>query len=352
MALAAAPALAAVLALAACGGDDPVDTGSFRCDSVDIDKVGGELTIYSGRNQQLVGPLLNCFADRSGIDVTVQYFGSSDDAALQIDAEGGDTPADVFFSQAPGATGFLQNGGRLLPLPQEILDKVPEEFRSSAGDWVATSARVRTLAYNTETVAPDDLPSSVLEVTDEKWKGKIGVAPSNPSFVDFVSGMTIAFGEDATLEFLEGLVANDAQIFPNNVEILDAVARGEIEVGLVNHYYGAQRLAEDPDAPIANHFFPKGDMGSLVLVANAAILDSGEDHLEQAQAFVDFLLSEAAQRYFELETKEYPVAEGVPADPSLPALDTVGVPGENVNDFGDLLGKTVDLIEESGLADG
>ena len=155
---------------------------------------------------------------------------------------------------------------------------------------------------------------------DPAWEGRLGVAPSNASFQDFIAAMVLERGEEETAAFLEGLVALDPRIEANNVAIVDAVGRGEIDAGLVNHYYGVLALREDPTLPIANHFFPQGDLGSFVLVAGVGILDAGEDHQEQAQAFVDYLLSTPAQEYFASETGEYPLAGGVAPPEGLPDI--------------------------------
>jgi iron(III) transport system substrate-binding protein len=356
-------AVAASLALvvAACGGDDsssdttaPAEEESpntFECDAVDITEVGGELVIYSGRNEELVGPLIDCFAEKANIEVDIRYAGNSEEAAQLIATEGDASPADVFFSQSPGSTGFLEKEGRLISLPADIIEAVPAEYRSREDDWVGTSGRVRALVYNTDEVAETDLPASVFDLTDPAWKGKIGVAPSNGSFQDFVSAMIATEGEEATAQFLSDLAANEPRIYEGNTPIVDAVGRGEVTVGLVNHYYAAQQLSADPDLPIANHFF-SGDIGSIILVASAAILDTAGDQQPQAEAFVRFLLSDAAQNYFVNTTKEYPTVAGVAGPEGQPALDEIDAPEEDLNQLGGLLETTVTLIEESGLASG
>jgi iron(III) transport system substrate-binding protein len=346
------------LLVAACGGDDsaaPSTTATspntFACDDVEIDEVGGELVIYSGRNEELVGPLIDCFADKADVAVDIRYAGNSEEAAQLIAVEGSASPADVFFSQSPGSTGFLEKEGRLVSLPSDILEAVPAEYRSREDDWVGTSGRVRALVYNTDQVTEAELPASVFDLTDPVWKGKIGVAPSNGSFQDFVSAMIATEGEDATAQFLADLAANEPRIYEGNTPIVDAVGRGEVAVGLVNHYYAAQKLASDPNLGIANHFFT-GDIGSIILVASAAVLDTAGDQQPQAEAFIRFLLSDAAQNYFVTTTKEYPTVAGIDPPAGQPALAEIGAPEEDLNQLGGLLETTVTLIEESGLASG
>jgi iron(III) transport system substrate-binding protein len=332
-------------------GGGMTDATAFNCEDVPETDVGGDLTIYSGRSEELVGPLIDCFGDRSGVDLTVRY-GGSEELALQISEEGDSTDADVFFSQTSGALGFLEGEDRLTELPAATLDQVAEEYRSPAGMWVGTSGRIRVFVYNTENVEDSELPATIDDVLDPAWEGRLAVAPSNASFQDFIAAMILERGEQETAAFLEGLVALDPRIEANNVAIVDAVGRGEVDAGLVNHYYGVLALREDPTLPIANRFFPQGDLGSFVLVAGVGILDAGEDHQEQAQAFVDYLLSTPAQEYFANQTGEYPLAGGVAPPEGLPDITSVGIPGYDEGRLGEAIEDSARLIEESGLPTG
>lgn len=320
--------------LAACGGQDDA-----------------RLTIYSGRTKDLVGPLLERFSKETGIQIDVRY-GDSTDLALLIDTEGDRSPADVFFSQAAGAVGLLDAKERLLDLPADVLDRVDERFRATDGRWVGTSARVRVLVYNRVRVRNGDLPESVFDLVDPEYRGKVGVAPSNASFQDFVSAMREAEGDDRTAEWLDGMAANDARTYANNVAIVDAVARGEIEMGLVNHYYNVRAKEAEPDLASENHFFSGGDLGSLVLASAIGVLDTAGDRRADAERLVAFLLSEETQRYFAEETDEYPLVAGVDADPSLPALDSIEAPEMDLSSLGADLETTRRLIDESGLSAG
>ncbi|MGH8978710.1 MAG: iron ABC transporter substrate-binding protein [Acidimicrobiia bacterium] len=325
--------IAAVAAggLAGCGGDD-----------------GDTLTIYSGRQQDLVGPLLEQFAEEEGVDIDVKYADSADLAVL-IDTEGDNSPADVFLSQSPGAIGFVDGEGRLIRLPDSTLEQVPERFRADDGDWVGLSGRVRVIVYNSDTTAEADVPNSVFDLTGEEYQGRVGVAPTNGSFQDFVSTMRDLIGDDATLEWLTALERNGARTYPNNITIRDAVERGEIDFGLVNHYYNEQAKAEDPDTPTENHFLPGTDPGSMILTTAVGILDTAGDQQDNAQKFVDFLLSPEAQEYFAAETFEYPLAGGVEPAVDLPALDSLEAPAVDLSDLGGGLQRTRELIRESGL---
>ncbi len=306
-----------------------------------------ELVVYSGRGQNLVGPLLEQFAEDTGVPIAVRY-GDSADLALLLAEEGDATDADVVYMQTPGAVAYVGAQDQLVELDPATLELVPEEFRSDNDRWVGVTGRQRVLVHNTEMVDESELPSSVFDLTDERYRGRVAVAPSNGSFQDFVSAMRITEGDDRTREWLEGLVANDVQTYPNNNSIVEAVGRGEVEMGLVNHYYNHRFLAEDPSLPSRNHRFPGGDIGSLVITSSAGIV-AGTDQPEWAEQFIEYLLSDDAQDYFRNETFEYPLAAGREPDPDLPSLADQDLPQVDIDQLGEDLASTVTLIQDSGL---
>jgi len=307
---------------------------------------GGSLTIYSGRSEELVGPLIERFETETGIDVEVNYAGTSDLAATILE-EGANSPADVFFSQDGGALGALAVEGLLATLPESTLGVVDERFRSPDGQWVGVSGRARVAAYDSRVLGEDDLPDSVLDFADPAWKGKIGWAPTYASLQSFVTALRVLEGEDAARAWLDGILANEPKTYEGNAQALEGVAAGEIEVALINHYYLLGQLAEvGADYPVKNHFFAAGDPGALVNVAGAAILTSSANP-SAAQAFVDFLLSEESQRYFAEETFEYPLVDGVAADERLVQLGDIESPDIDLSDLADLEG-TLTLMQEVG----
>ena len=330
-------AVAALLGVAAgCGGDD--DAGA-----------SDKLVVYSGREEELVKPLFDRFEEETGIDVEVRY-GDSAELAATIAEEGDNSPADVFFAQDPGSLGAVEREGLLAELPQAALDRVPARFRDPDGHWVGTSGRSRVIAYNTDALTEDEVPDSVFDLTDPKWKGKIGIAPTNASFQAFVSAMLLELGEERTRAWLEGLKANDPKRYEKNLPVVEAVAAGEIELGLVNHYYLYLAKEENPDAKVANHFLTGEDPGALVSVAGAAILETA-DHADAAQRFVEFLLSDPSQRFYvdEAEEAEYPLVAGIDAKPGLPPLDSLEGPQIKLDDLGPELEKTLELLNEYGF---
>jgi iron(III) transport system substrate-binding protein len=304
------------------------------------------LVIYSGRDEALIGPLLEEFSETNDIAIDVRY-GETPDLALLIAEEGENTPADVFLSQSPGAVGFLANEGLLGELTDEELSAVDARFESDDGRWVGLSARQRVLVYNEDLVDEADLPDSVLDLTDESFAGDVALAPTNGSFQDFVTAMRQIEGEDVTAQWLSDMESNGSPTYADNASIVDAVARGEVPMGLVNHYYNYRKLEEDPDAPSRNYVFPGGDVGSLLIASTGSIVVD-TDKQDEATAFIDFLLSDDAQQFYSDETFEYPLTEGVEPPPDLPPLESLETPAIDLNDLGSLL-ETARLIEESGL---
>ena len=330
-AIAALAVLLAAAAVAGCGGGD---------------EASGPITVYSGREEELVAPLFDQFTDETGIEVEVRY-GDSAELAATIAEEGDNSPADVFFAQDPGSLGAVDP--QLEELPEDVLERVDERFRDANGRWVGTSGRTRVLVYNTGAVSEDELPASVLDLTKPEWEGRVGIAPTNASFQAFVTGMRLTLGDDATREWLEALKDNGAKTYEKNTPIVEAVASGEIDVGLVNHYYLALVKKEQPDAPIANHLFEAGDAGNLVSVAGAGVLSSS-DQGDDAEAFVEFLLSDDAQQFYveEAEEAEYPLVEGVEPSPGLVPLDEIEGPDVELTSFGAELEATVEMLRETG----
>jgi iron(III) transport system substrate-binding protein len=308
---------------------------------------GGDLTIYSGRNEDLVGELIEDAEEDLGIDVETRYGGTAELAATILE-EGDNSPAGLFFAQDAGALGALAREGRLQPLPQELLDRVDPRFRSPDGLWIGTSARARVLAYNRDQLTEADLPASVFDLTDERWKGQIGWAPENGSFQAFVTAMRVLRGEDETRQWLQDMQANEPVLFEGNAPIVQAIAAGEILVGLVNHYYKYEIQAElGQEIPVENHYFAAGDPGSLINVAGVGVI-AGTDQAAAAEAFTAFLLGQEAQTYFAERTFEYPLIPDIPIADGLKPLAEIESPDLDLGDLDDLAG-TLALLTEVGL---
>lgn len=307
----------------------------------------GSLVVYSGRSEELVGSIIERFEEESGMDVQVRY-GDTAELASTLLEEGQNSPADIFFSQDAGALGAVADRGLLSELPEDILNRVEERFKDPNSRWVGTSGRARVVAYNTEALNEEDLPSSILDFTDSEWNGKIGWAPTNASFQAFVTALRVIEGEEAAREWLEGIRANNPRRYENNLAIVEGVASGEIEVGFVNHYYLFQlRKERGENVEARNHYFQHGDPGALVNAAGIGILNTS-DNAADAEQFLNFMLSEEAQRYFADETFEYPLIAGIPVNEELVPLSEIETPNIDLSNLDDLEG-TLDLLRETGV---
>jgi iron(III) transport system substrate-binding protein len=328
----------------------PVATGTEEAASAasgDVTSEGGELVIYSGRSENLVAPLIEEFEQESGINVEVRYGGTAEMAATILE-EGDNSPADVFFAQDAGSLGALAEAGRLEQLPEDVLNQVDARYRDPNGEWVGASGRARVLVYNTDQLTEADLPSNVFELTDPKWEGQVGWAPTNGSFQSFVTAMRQINGEDATRQWLEDMIANGVQSYDNNVAVVEAVGKGEIQAGLVNHYYLYRFLEEQGESfPARNYYFPDGGADALVNIAGAGIVNTTNQE-ELALRFVEFLLSDEAQQYFADETVEYPlITADVQINPLLTPLSELNPPQIDLSDLSDLQG-TLEMLQDVG----
>ncbi|MFD1151074.1 iron ABC transporter substrate-binding protein [Saccharothrix hoggarensis] len=308
------------------------------------------LVIYSGRNKELVGGVLDQLEQATGVKVEVRY-GSSGEMAAQLLEEGDGTRADVFFSQDAGALGAVAEQGRLAELPTDVLNLVPEEYRADDGKWVATSARARVVAYDPRVVTEAELPTTLDDVVDPKWKGRIAYAPTNGSWQAFVTSVRVIKGEEYAADWLRRFAANEPKRYDNNIAILNAVNDGQVPAGLINHYYWYAKVAENgADAvKVKLHYAGGGDPLSLVNVAGAGVV-AGSDRSEAAVKAVRFLLSEQAQRHFADETAEYPANPTVKSGKhQLPALSELNGPDIDLSKLSSLQ-QTLTMLQEAGLS--
>ena len=313
--------------------------GLAGCAPSDAD---GEFVVYVGRSETLIQPLIDQYVAETGVEVQVRYAGSAELAA-QILEEGDNSPADVFMAQDAGALGAVSKAGYLRELDADLLNLIAPEYRAADGTWMGVSGRVRVFNYNPEKVL--ELPSSVLDLAGPDWKGRVGIAPTNSSFQAFVTALRLIEGDDVALAWLEAMKENGV-IYEKNSAILEAVESGQVDAGLINHYYwyarGNEVGFENLNSEIAA--FESQDVGNLRNVAGVGILS--ED--SRAKAFVQFLLSETAQQYFVTETSEYPLIQGLDPLPGLTPLDQIPAPEFDLNDL-EALEETLQLIRAAGL---
>lgn len=306
-----------------------------------------DITLYSGRGEALVAPIIAAFTAETGTNVNIRYAGTAELAVL-LQEEGDASPADLFWAQDAAALGAV--AGSFAALPEDLVGNVPAAYRDAENRWVATSGRGRVLAYSTERVNAEDLPATMADMTAESWSGRIALAPTNGSFVAHIAAMRVTLGDDATRQWLADFQANDPVIVRNNTAILQAIADGEADIGVVNNYYLARQLARDAEFPVNQTLFStQGDIGNLLLVAGIGVLGTS-DQTDEAQEFIRFLLSPAAQQYFTGEVAEFPVVPGIIVTRQDISIDDVieAAPQVDLNAIGDLEG-TLDMLREAGF---
>ncbi|MEX2545925.1 MAG: iron ABC transporter substrate-binding protein [Phycisphaeraceae bacterium] len=315
-----------------------------------------ELVLYAGRSRALIEPIVEQFQEQTGIRVRPRY-GNTAELAMALREAGERARADVFWAQDAGGLGALVGAGLLSPLSDELLDRVEPHYRHPEGLWVATSGRARVLAYAPDRIDEANLPDSVFDLSDERYRGRVAWAPTNASFQAFVTAMRRQHGEEAARDWLTAMQANEPRAYANNTGILEGIAAGEVDLGITNHYYLLRRLAEDPDYPVAQRSFERGDIGNLLNIAGVAQLTAARNP-DTAQQFIAFILSPEAQQYFASETMEYPVVESVESEAGVagvaggarPAPGDVAeaAPQVDLDELEDLEG-TLRLLREVGL---
>nr|XP_061797910.1 major ferric iron-binding protein-like [Nerophis lumbriciformis] len=300
------------------------------------------LVIYSGRSKSLVGPLLERFEAASGVSVQVRYGGTAELAATMLE-EGEGSPADVFLAQDAAALAAVSAAGLLEPLPEDIRQRVDSRF--SAADWVGLSGRARTVVYNTERITVEELPHSLEQVAEERYRGRFGIAPANASLQAHLALYRAVRGGEQLDLLLAALVANDPQRYPKNGAIVEAVINGEVDFGLVNHYYLWRALAERPEAPAKNFWMTEGGGSTFINLAGAGTLSGSDAALE----LLRFLVSDQAQTYFAAETFEYPLVAGI--EPAVELVPLAGQVAEQA-DFSQVAAELIpaqEAIAASGL---
>ena len=325
-----APVLAVLLALglAACGGDRaPSEPAAPQADTARVaavddadlpDDAEGPLVVYAGRKESLVGPLVEMFRERSGLEVEVRY---ADDAALlaTLAEEGDRSPADVFWANTPGALGTAAERDLFSVLPPSIR-VLPGQYVPPGGLWVPITVRFRVLAYDPARVDSAALPASVLGLPDvEALDGRIGWTPTYSSFQDFLTALRVEGSDDMAGDWLGEMQEAGAKAYPSNSPMLDALVAGEIDAALTNHYYVLRKNADG--ARLAIHAFAPGDPGNLALVTGAGVLDTSSRQ-RAARQFIAFLLSDEAQAFAVETTREIPVVVGAPSPEGFVPFET------------------------------
>ncbi len=260
--------------------------------------------------------------------------------------EGKNSRADLFFAQDAGALGTLEKKQVTQPIASKLLNKVDSRFRSAKGHWLGISGRARVIDYNTKLVKQGELPKSISQLTDPKWRGKVGWAPTNGSFQSFITAMRVLDGNEKTLQWLKAMKANGVKDYGKNSAIVEAVGRGEVHLGLVNNYYLYRFKKDDPNFPVAHHYTSK-DAGSMINVAGVAITNT-TDQKADVEALIGYLLNQSSQNYFAKETNEYPLVKGIPAPSKQIPISKLNPPNVNLTDLDDLP-TTLNLLQQAGV---
>ncbi len=310
-----------------------------------------EVVVYSGRAERLIKPVLDAFQSKTGIQVNLLSSGSTE-LVNRLQAEGDRTSADVFITNDIGALERARQLRLLAPVDLEDIDAVvPPQYRAPDQTWVGLSERFWTIVYNPTQIKPSDI-SSILDLADPRWKGKLGIPNAGSEYLQAgVSIIMAIHGEERTLGFLKGLKTNaGSMVFGKSSQIVDAVAKGQVALGLVNHYYVYRHLAKDPSAAIAVLMTDQqdGGMGTIVNAAGVGLV-AHTQRRQSARRLLDFLISRDGQKMFADLNKEYPVHPGVTADPALPPRTSFRAAGVPLARLGELREPAATLIERAGL---
>ena len=332
-------ALAALVSIAA------VTTSLAACGS---DASGAEkLTVYSAQHESLVRAMTEGFTEETGIALEFRDANDSE-LANQIVEEGDASPADVFLTENSPSIDVLDREGLLAPLDQATLDQVGAQYRPSSGNWTGFAARSTVLVHNPAQLPADQLPASILDLANPEWQGRIGIAAGGADFQAIVAGVLALRGEEATRAWLEGLERN-ANVYPSNSAVMVAADEGEIDAGVMYHYYFYRDRAENglksDDAEL--HFFRNSDPGAFLSISGAGVLASS-DQPEQAQRLVAYLTSPPAQqRLAESTALEYAVGNDVPSAEALPPLAELQAPQVDPGSLDQQ--RVTELMQDVGL---
>ena len=343
-----------LMILTACAGRGAGDVGQAALETaVDIGlaeedaPLEGSIVIYSGRKESLVADVISAFTAETGLEVEVRYDKSSALAGTLV-LEGAISPADVFLSQDPISLGVVAKEGLFDVLPNDVLDNVPSWAVDQKGYWVGISGRSRSLVVDTRDTSDVEIPSDIYGLNDEKFRGRLGLAPGNSSFIAMVACMIEQDGEEKVSEWLAAINSLGYTEYPKNSPQVAAADAGELDIGMINHYYTLRVLAENGDSPVKNVYLDSG-CGAMVMPAGAGILSSSQNK-SAAKAFIEYLHSTTAQEHFTNTVFEFPLVPGIMPNSLLPEIDSLNSPEDlNWSALALWQEKAVELIAQAGF---
>ena len=306
-----------------------------------------ELLIYNAQHESLTKEWIDAFTKETGIKVTYRQGGDTE-LGNQLVAEGDASPADVFLTENSPAMAAVEKAGLFADLDADTLKQVPAQYRPATGKWTGVAARSTVFVYNTSRLQPDQLPKSMLDLQQPQWKGRWGGAPAKADFQAIVSALLQLKGEQATTQWLAGMKTN-AVIYNDNIATMKAVNAGEVDGGIIYHYYWFRDQANTKEGSgnTALQYFKNEDPGAFISLSGGGVLASS-DKKDQAQQFIKFITGKAGQEVLEKGTSfEYPVASGVPANPDLPPLDSLQAPAVDPSTLNPQ--QVTDLMTKAGL---
>ncbi len=312
---------------------------------------GDSVVVYSGRAERLIKPVLDHFQKTTGTTVQLLTAGSTE-LVNRLRAEKARTPADVFITNEAGALELARSLNLLQPITlPEVATTIPEPFRAPDNSWIGLSGRIWMIVYNTNMVDPSTI-HSLLDLATPSWKGKLAIPSANSEYLQAGASMVLAAkGEKIADEFLQGIRDNAGnEVYGKNRQIVDAVAKGKVAVGIVNHYYIFRHLAKDPKAPIAPLITDQdeGGMGAIMNVAGIG-LTAHAKHVSAANQLITFLMSPTGQEMFAHINKEYPVNPRVKADPELPPSSSFRASTIPLTRLAELRDPIIQEIQRLGL---
>jgi len=285
-----------------------------------------ELLIYNAQHESLTKEWIDAFTKETGIKVTYRQGGDTE-LGNQLVAEGDASPADVFLTENSPAMAAVERAGLFADLNADTINQVPPQYRPATGKWTGVAARTTVFVYNKSRLQPDQLPKSMLDLQQPAWKGRWGAPPTKADFQAIVAALLQLKGEAATTQWLAGMNAN-ATIYNDNIATLKAVNAGEVDGGIIYHYYWFrdQAKTKEMSGNTALHYFKNQDPGAFVSLSGGGVLKPSKKQ-DQAQQFIRFITGKAGQEVLEKGTSfEYPVASDVPANPALPPLNSLQAP--------------------------
>jgi iron(III) transport system substrate-binding protein len=314
----------AMTAMTACG--KPTSPGSPK-----------ELTLYSAQHQQTTNALVAGFTKQTGIKVNVVN-GDEDATIAKIEQEGAKSPADLVYTENSPWLAQLDQRGLLTKAAAATLAAVPKQDSGASGNWVGVSARISGITYNTGKLPAAQLPQSIMDLANPAWKNRIEIAPAETDFWPVVSSVLHTYGQAKALDWLNGLKANAGSNdnVPSNETLAADVSQGNTQLGVINQYYYYRLRAEIGQGAIGSQFafFAPRDPGYVEDISGAAVLASSKNQAA-AQKFLAFLTSQAGQTILATsDSFEYPLANGVAANPALPPLNTLAPNPFSVADLG------------------